>query len=316
QVVNPSGFPDGSSYILFYAKGPTTWTYDNTSQHFHHQVNYYSDTSYYFITADGDAGTQQKKIQNENITAAPNNDISNYTAYDYHERDTITPLTMEVKSGREWYGEGFSAINNNYHSNFNHYLNFNFPQAAPGTNVFMRTSTAARAYPGNASFIFNIVNGNAVNTNSVQALPGTDDFLYNYANANDNSSSNFPLPSTSFSLDITFNSGQDDLGWLNYIELNVPSSLKYVQGQFAFRNPASIATKIVHHETSYLLTHDTTYNDTTYRVKGDTVYYINAANNDTIRQSAQPVKYTVYDTIHMVNRYHITGAPATYQVPE
>ncbi len=229
----------GSDYILFYAKGPTSWAYDTTLKQFHHQINYYSDTAYYFITADGDPADPAKRILPQNITVPPTNEITGFTAYDYHELDTITPLTMEVKSGREWYGEGFSAINTDLKTTYNHYLNFNFPQADLSQQALIRTSTAARALTGYASFNFSL-SGTVINSNSVGQVPSPDPFVNEYAEVNDNSSSSFALPSTKFSMDITFNpSSQDDLGWLDYVEFNVPSSLKYIPGQFAFRNPSS-----------------------------------------------------------------------------
>ena len=245
-VYASSNGPMGSSdYILFYAKGPTAWTYDTTLKQFHHQINYYSDTAYYFITADGDAGSSAKRILPQNITAAPTNEITGFTAYDYHELDTITALTMEVKSGREWYGEAFSAINTDLYGTYNHYLSFNFPQADLKQQAFIRTSTAIRAYPYQASFSFSIL-GNIINTNNVGPVPSTDAFANEYAEVNDNASSNFTLPATKFSMDVLFNPGtQNDLGWIDYVEFNVPSILKYIPGQFGFRNPLSIGQNLV-----------------------------------------------------------------------
>ena len=39
-----------NDYIIFYAKGPDTWQYNNTDQLFHHQKNLYSNYSYCFLT--------------------------------------------------------------------------------------------------------------------------------------------------------------------------------------------------------------------------------------------------------------------------
>lgn len=52
----PVGLDDNSfdqqDYILFYAQGPTTWKYNPFTGRFLHNINYYSDTSYYFFTPD------------------------------------------------------------------------------------------------------------------------------------------------------------------------------------------------------------------------------------------------------------------------
>src|SRR5690606_21188526 len=39
---------DQGDYILFYANGPTAWSFDSTSKSFVHQKNIYADSSYYF----------------------------------------------------------------------------------------------------------------------------------------------------------------------------------------------------------------------------------------------------------------------------
>jgi hypothetical protein len=45
------GVFNAGDYILFYSKGSVKWTYDNTFGMFRHQMNPYSDFSYYFVTS-------------------------------------------------------------------------------------------------------------------------------------------------------------------------------------------------------------------------------------------------------------------------
>src|SRR5581483_11737650 len=57
-----SSFGTGD-YVLFYGQGPYKWRYyGGVDNHYHHQVNLYTDTTYYFITASLGSG---KRIQPE-----------------------------------------------------------------------------------------------------------------------------------------------------------------------------------------------------------------------------------------------------------
>jgi hypothetical protein len=68
-----AGESDGSfdpgDYILFFGESPHTWTWDEETQQFIHQLNIYSDFSYYFITADLGPG---KRIQTISSTREKN----------------------------------------------------------------------------------------------------------------------------------------------------------------------------------------------------------------------------------------------------
>jgi hypothetical protein len=241
QAVSNSGKLDASSYILFYAKGPVSWSYDPNTDLYHHQVNYYSDVSYYFVTADGDPDHPAKRIQDASTTGAPDQELSTFTAYDYHELDTVTSITTSVKSGREWFGENFTA----YQQTLYHNINFDFPQADLSANMYMNTATAARSFPGGSSFDFSLDGGHTfVLRNSVAPVYSTNDFVDSYDMTNEKSAT-LQIPSTHFSVNVSFNPGASDAsGWLNYIEFNVPSRLKYIQGQFGFRTGKSLHNAI------------------------------------------------------------------------
>ena len=48
-------------FILFYGEGPIEWNLDEESGRFEHQVNYYSDKTFYFLTIGAEDG---KRIEN------------------------------------------------------------------------------------------------------------------------------------------------------------------------------------------------------------------------------------------------------------
>jgi hypothetical protein len=92
---NDNTFNDGD-YVLFYAKGPHEWKYDENSSIFKHYYNFFSDVSYYFITFDGGAG---KRILDQNQALGTATDIATtFDDFGFYEND----LVNLNKSGRVW----------------------------------------------------------------------------------------------------------------------------------------------------------------------------------------------------------------------
>ncbi|MFN3848332.1 MAG: type IX secretion system sortase PorU [Spirosomataceae bacterium] len=88
---------DTNDFILFYGESPHTIRYDSTG--FSHQINYYSNTTYYFLTF---ADAKGLRISNRSSLNSPNK-ISTFDDFIFHESEQKN-LT---NSGREWVGESF-----------------------------------------------------------------------------------------------------------------------------------------------------------------------------------------------------------------
>ncbi|KAA0990956.1 type IX secretion system sortase PorU [Dyadobacter aurulentus] len=97
---------DAGDAIYFYAESPHVVLYDSASSKLYHQLNYYSDTSYYYLTFGQKAGL---RIKNADQASASGNVISQFDDYWYHEQE----LSNLLKSGRDWWGEyiGNTALN-------------------------------------------------------------------------------------------------------------------------------------------------------------------------------------------------------------
>jgi hypothetical protein len=94
---------DANDAIYFYAEGPHVIAYDSARASFYHQVNYYSDTAYYFLTYGNGKGL---RIRNEAGITAPNaGTVSQFDDYWFHETESVNLL----KSGRDWWGEYIAA---------------------------------------------------------------------------------------------------------------------------------------------------------------------------------------------------------------
>lgn len=110
-----SGADDGrfdrNDFILFYAEGPDKSAYDTRRHIFSFQNNLYSDKNFYFLTVAADAGKRMQTSEDLG-TAAPV--ISTFNDFAYYEKDEFSV----EHSGREWFGERFSATNKEHSFTF------------------------------------------------------------------------------------------------------------------------------------------------------------------------------------------------------
>ena len=89
---------DESDMLLFYAKGPHNTTFQPSGNYFTHQLNLYSDHSYYFLNITGPDGLRiNSEIPINIVDATP---IDWFPAVVWIEEETVN----RDESGREWYG--------------------------------------------------------------------------------------------------------------------------------------------------------------------------------------------------------------------
>ena len=104
QVTGESdGRFDAGDAIRFYAQGPQTILRDGTTGRLRHQINPYSDTTFYFLTIGPDTGKRVATRSPTAVTGLPA--VTTFDDYVYSERDTTTL----INSGREWVGDYFGT---------------------------------------------------------------------------------------------------------------------------------------------------------------------------------------------------------------
>ena len=98
---------DDTDYILFYGEAPQQLIFDNAQKQISHQINTYSDTTYYFLTVSSGNGQRIKTATDVKST----NTIRLFDDYQFHEIDKRNILAQApfAGSGQEWYGEEFIA---------------------------------------------------------------------------------------------------------------------------------------------------------------------------------------------------------------
>lgn len=220
-----SGEGDGSfdegDYILFYGESPHTWTWDEGSGQFIHQVNLYSDQTYYFITTDLGPG---KRIQSQPSTTQPYTDIVNsFTDRKFIEKEDLNI----VRTGRDWFEYPPYEVQTSAD------YNFSFPDIDPGTAVKMRMRVAARS--STASNFKYYLNG----TQLLATLPvssvsfSSDQYARTAA-----SETEFLATGANISIRVNYSKPlSGSIGWMDYIALNARRNLRFGSGQLAFRDP-------------------------------------------------------------------------------
>jgi len=232
---------DPGDYFLFYGQSPDKWIYNAVKGVYEHIHHLYSDYNYYFITIGDEAGVRiepyfQPPLQSEVV-------ITNYNDFAVHklnERNLI-------HSGAEWYGEVFSdqtPLN----------LFFDLPTRDVFSPVHISGEFVAKSTKTSNFFVK--VNGAEILQRPITAVPSNS--LTKYANAGSRSIWFHSNVVPSLNVTITYDKPEPNaIGWLNYIELNYMSLLRYNGESFRFRNhgsagPGKISEFIISNSTNDL----------------------------------------------------------------
>jgi hypothetical protein len=96
------GIFNQGDYILFYAEGPVTWSYDTLSGIFRQTLHGYSNAIYYFLTTSHGPAKIIPTIDDRNLSE--NISVTGYDDYAYYEREYYNL----IESGRRWYSRQIS----------------------------------------------------------------------------------------------------------------------------------------------------------------------------------------------------------------
>lgn len=100
------GVFNSGDYILFYAQGVNSWSYDLSRGMFTHVLNYYANHGHYFVTSMAGTG---RTIETATVTVPDGvtiNPVNEFLDYAVYEKELISLAT----SGKEFYGEVFGDM--------------------------------------------------------------------------------------------------------------------------------------------------------------------------------------------------------------
>ncbi|MCC3157875.1 type IX secretion system sortase PorU [Hymenobacter sp. 15J16-1T3B] len=232
---------DDDEYFLFYARGPHTWSYSANDQRFRHELNIYTDTTYYFLTVGATNG--RRVATQPAVSGTPTATITEYTDHFFYERELVNLL----KSGRQWLGEGFnrdaqkeftfSGINN----------------LVPGAPLKLTSSVAATSLPGRTTTFTITLNGTSVGI--PQAVRGvfcdpTQGACYAEAAIGDLTTYTTTAPASGSDLRVgmTYSGSLSDAaatGYLDYLEIQARRRLQLSGRPMEFRSLDNLAPNAI-----------------------------------------------------------------------
>lgn len=223
---------DGNDAIYFYAESPHEILYDSVKAELKHQINIYTDSSYYFLTYGQKTGLRVKPAAT--IHTQKGKLISQFDDYWYHETETYNLL----KSGRDWWGE--------YLNNAALTFTANIPGIVPASVMKMRTSAIGAAQTA-TRFLWQL-NGTQTGESPIGTVSnGTYDVKALRSDAT------FPInagsaPPEVITVGVAYErNGQSSAqAYLNYLALHVKRELRQYASQQVYRFLAEASDTITY----------------------------------------------------------------------
>ena len=214
---------DSGDYILFYARGPVTWTYDSRQEIFVHNPNAYDDYAYVFLTADKGRGKRiQTATQLSGVTGVNINEFLDYQVYDKDNYNIIN-------GGRTYYGDIVDVAGEVK-------LNFEFPHALANRQCVVSVDLAGRNF-NQASFQV-YVNNQLLKTLNIAPTTSSSQSAFAHVVSGTVSS-----PMSGDGVEVRLKhvgvSGTTSIGYVNYVSVNVWRSLVFSGDEMLFRNPSA-----------------------------------------------------------------------------
>ena len=223
QVVgsDPTKLND-NDYIIFYAKGPDTWSYNSSDQLFHQTKNIYSNYSYCFLTYGQNTG--KRVVSEASVPDIPNTTINRFNDFTFYEPAEINL----IKSGRSWYSKDIFelTVSRDYSFTFAD-LDYNFPVTINATVAAHCTSSVPTSFTLSA-------NGQELSTVSIPIVGSLYTDIY-AIDASILKTYTSTVPTIDIKLDYT-RPLSDGIGYLRSLEMNYIRNLVLSNGQMAFRS--------------------------------------------------------------------------------
>lgn len=225
MVKGNDGIFNSGDYILFYSRGTVKWNYDSQYAMFRHQLNPYSDFTYYFITT-GD--TPDLPLNENTPSEIANRSANSYDYRTFHEKETQNVLL----TGKQWFGEYFALT-------LQHTFNFVIPDLVLSQPVEIATKVMAKSL--DSSFFQLSYNNLLVSTFGVNPS-NLSDYTSIFGFTAEGKNQITPVSNNlSFRLKYIRTEGKAE-GWLDYITINARANLSLQNDFLDFRDIGSTGT--------------------------------------------------------------------------
>ncbi len=222
------GIFNQGDYLLFCGKGPVTWSFNQESGLFEHQLNSYSTAAYYFITT----GTGEGLTISDASPASgpPVIEVNDFNDYGYHELNKYNFL----KSGRQWFGERID------YSDYD--TAFTLTGLVSASPVKLKSNVVSRS-ASSKTFVFTN-NGSAIGSINLTGV-----ILNNTTGVYANQKSgvfDFYVSGDQINLNIAYNkTASSDEGFLDYLAFNVRRRLALTDNVLYFRDITNAGAGII-----------------------------------------------------------------------
>lgn len=246
QVVGEDdGRFDANDAVLFFGQSPHVIQYDSTARRFAHQLNVYSDTTFYFLTIGDSPGSRITDKPIGTLSGTPT--VTTFNDYQFHEQD-LSKL-QSVRSGREWLGEYMTLDTTQT-------VSFDVTGLAPTAPLRITASVVAGA---TSPTQFRLqANGQAVGTMPVSAIGGYE-YDYQAFARTDTFATKLTTAVNMVQLALTFqrNRQSSAQGYLNFLSLQVQRELRQYDSPIWVRR-SPVGQPIVRQATASLRIWDVT----------------------------------------------------------
>ncbi len=217
-------------YILFYGEGADFHKLTTTGD-LEYYKNFYSDTSFYFLTISDQEGL---RITEKEDLGDQHDKINSFDDFIIYEKDEYNI----INSGREWYGELFDFT-------LTYDFKFDFSDLIPDTDIVVKSSVMGQTFQ-EASLDLSI-NGQALGQQTINTIVDGS-----YLSKGSNKIEIFSLntssipPSEKFTIRLSFNpvGSKKSKMFLNYLTIIGRRKLKLYEDQTLFRSLSSTQNAI------------------------------------------------------------------------
>lgn len=223
---------DQSDYILFFAHGPSPWTYRSSASDPQLTVstNLYDKYSWYFLKTGDGVGlriVEQPDLSGTTFTTTEFDDVQRL---EKEEINLLDKFTGAQGSGKRWFGDYFFQTREQTYS-------FNFPNLVSGSTGRIRAEFAGRS--GTSSVVRMNVPGATFSRNIFSVAVSNNEAPYA---ANAVLGGAFQPTADNINVVIQYPEvSQASEGWLDYIELNVRRRLVMTGNALEFRDLQTLA---------------------------------------------------------------------------
>ena len=221
---------DEGDELIFWGQGADEIRWNSSTSAWEHFRHPYEDKAWYFLVIDREED-EGRIATAPAVVGLPDTAVARYVNVQFHEQELESPN----RSGREWFGEAFGAVNQRI---------FAFPTPYP-TDDIARISARFAAQSMGVQSSFSVTSGGV----SFEASPSYTNSTSTSNVANLASASGVGIAASQTGLDaddsmvsvqVEFEKGVNTaLGWLDYLRVEQPCHLKFDGTPFAFTFPAS-----------------------------------------------------------------------------